>query len=107
MEQQLDIFPKAETSIPCPACGSTDVALTSIRLALWQGERLVVVDDLPALCCRTCREQFLDDRTAMLLDLMRGDSLGGATAARLLTVPVYSLDDLLAVRAAKSVEVSL
>ena len=73
----------------CPQCGSVAVGLTSVRSALWQGERLVIIEGLPALECRTCREQFYDDVTATMLDLLRGAGFPEERADRFLKVPVF------------------
>lgn len=79
----------------CPQCGSAAVSLTSIRSALWQGERLVIIEGLPALECQTCREQFYDDVTATMLDLLRGTGFPAERAARFLNVPVFDYAQML------------
>ncbi|HEU0201649.1 MAG TPA: type II toxin-antitoxin system MqsA family antitoxin [Burkholderiaceae bacterium] len=56
----------------CTNCGSADLHLSNVRSAFWQDDRLVVVEDIPALVCRTCGEQFYDDETVVALDLLRG-----------------------------------
>lgn len=63
-----------------------------VRSAFWHEGRLVVVEDIPALKCRRCGEQFYDDDTIVVLDLLRGR--GFATGARThVSVPVFSFRD--------------
>jgi YgiT-type zinc finger domain-containing protein len=61
-----------------------------VKTALWSGERLVVIEDVPALVCQHCGDQFYEDETVMRLDMMRGGGFTGADAARQMTVPVFS-----------------
>jgi YgiT-type zinc finger domain-containing protein len=79
----------------CPQCGSAAVEATTVRSALWQGDRLVVLEGLPALACRSCHEQFYDDATATMLDLLRGDGFPAGMATRSLAVEVFDFGSLL------------
>lgn len=79
----------------CPQCGGAAVEATTVRSALWQGDRLVVLEGLPALACRHCQEQFYDDATATMLDLLRGDGFPAEMATRSLAVEVFDFGDLL------------
>lgn len=79
----------------CPQCGSAAIGPTNIRSALWQGERLVIIEGLPALECRSCKEQFYDDVTATMLDLLRGAGFPADKAARFLEVPVFDYAQML------------
>lgn len=81
------------TSLSCASCGSADVRLTHVRSAFWHDERLVVVDDIPALVCAQCGEQSYDDTTAMVLDLLRGEGFPPERAHGELRVPVFSFRD--------------
>jgi YgiT-type zinc finger domain-containing protein len=85
-----------KVSTECPACGAADAELDRVRTALWQDERLVVVEGVPALVCRSCGEQYFDDTAIVVLDLLRGDGFPAERAARMLEVPVFSFDDRLA-----------
>jgi YgiT-type zinc finger domain-containing protein len=82
-----------QVSISCPQCGSAKVKPALVKSAFWHKDRLVVVEDLPALVCGECHEQFYDDATAMLLDLMRGRDFPLKEARRVLEVPVFSFSD--------------
>ncbi len=76
----------------CTCCGAEDVRQANVRSAFWHDGRLVVVDDIPALQCRRCGEQFYDDATILSLDLMRGH--GFTQPARThVSVPVFSFLD--------------
>lgn len=87
--------PEGETGKQPPArcgqCGSEQMHETQVRSAFWHGERLVVVEDIPAVVCGVCREQFYDDATVVLLDLLRGEGFPEDKAQGELTVPVFSL----------------
>lgn len=74
----------------CDACSGGVLARDTARTALWDRDRLVIVEDIPALVCRSCGETYFEDETAMLLDLLRGGGLPQAQAVRQMTVPVFS-----------------
>lgn len=87
-----------ETGLHCTACESTDVGMQHVHLALWHGERLVVVEGIPALVCRRCGEQFYDDGTTIGLDLLRGNGFPPEHALRTIEVPVFDFGDVPAMR---------
>ncbi len=64
-----------------------------VRSAFWHEERLVVVEDIPALQCGSCGEQFYDDSTVVLLDLLRSGGFQADKARSELSVPVFSFRD--------------
>jgi len=69
----------AELEAPmCMQCGSASLQATMVRSAFWQGERLVVIEDIPAMVCNACQERFYDDATVVLLDFKRGRDLEDA-----------------------------
>jgi len=77
-------------SAACPVCESTDTHQAHVRSAFWHNDRLVVIEDVPALVCNTCGEQFYDDATVHLIDGMRANGFPPEDAVRELRVPVYS-----------------
>ena len=79
-----------QLSASCPSCESTDVRSAYVRSAFWHDDRLVVIEDLPALVCNTCGEQFYDDGTVLLIDRMRANGFPPEDAVRELRVPVFS-----------------
>jgi YgiT-type zinc finger domain-containing protein len=85
-----------QSSAVCPGCGSSDIGMTRVRSAFFHGDRLVVVEDIPALVCSGCNEQFYDDHTVVVLDLLRGDGFPEEDAREEISVPVFSFRDRLA-----------
>jgi YgiT-type zinc finger domain-containing protein len=77
----------------CSRCGGTDLRATTMRSAFWDDDRLVVVEDIPAIVCQKCHEHYYEDMTVVLLDLLRGDGYPPEKALREITVPVFSLRD--------------
>jgi YgiT-type zinc finger domain-containing protein len=75
----------------CANCGSLNVRHEQVRSAFWHQDRLVVVEDIPALVCDDCHEQSFDDETVVLLDLLRGGGFPPEEAQSELQVPVFSL----------------
>lgn len=75
----------------CQSCGRAGLEETLVQSAFWEGERLVVVEDIPALVCRGCGERFYDDETAIRLDMLRGTGFPAARAARQMNVEVFRL----------------
>jgi len=73
----------------CPGCGGV-VVRSSVSTALWEGDALAVVRDVPALVCPSCHERYFEDDTVMRLDLMRARGFSGQQAAEHLNVPVYA-----------------
>ena len=92
----MSIESNADQSAVCPGCGSSDIGMTRVRSAFFHGDRLVVVEDIPALVCSSCNEQFYDDRTVVVLDLLRGDGFPEEDAREEISVPVFSFSDRLA-----------
>ncbi|QWG12058.1 YgiT-type zinc finger protein [Bradyrhizobium sediminis] len=79
----------------CPGCGGSDIGMAQVRSAFFHEDRLVVVEDIPALVCAGCNEQFYDDRTVVWLDLLRGAGFPTERARDELRVPVFSFRDCL------------
>jgi YgiT-type zinc finger domain-containing protein len=77
----------------CTECGSPNVRSARVRSAFWHEDRLVVIDDIPALVCESCHEQFFGDGTAVVIDLLRGDGFPLEKARGELRVPVFSFRD--------------
>ena len=62
-----------QVSASCSRCGGSNLRATTMRSAFWDDDRLVVVEDIPAIVCQKCHEHYYDDTTVVLLDLLRGD----------------------------------
>lgn len=76
----------------CTSCAGGRLAAEKVKAAFWEGERLVVVDDIPALVCQDCGERYYEDETAMRLDFLRGTGFPPDKAARTMSVPVFHFD---------------
>mgnify|MGYP006280971469 CR=1 FL=1 len=81
-------------AVACQLCGAEALEEQRIRLALWEADRLVVVEEVPALVCGGCGERFYDDETAMRLDMLRGTGFPSARAVREMTVDVFRMPEL-------------
>ena len=65
-----------------------------MRSAFWHDDRLVVIEDVPALVCNTCGEQFYDDAAVRLIDRMRANGFPPEDAVRELRVPVFAFGNI-------------
>ncbi len=74
----------------CPRC-QTALAARTVRSAVWQNDRVAIVEDIPALVCGTCMEQFYDDDVSDALRRLTEDGFPAADADREVRVPVFSL----------------
>ena len=79
-----------QSFMTCTNCGGGDVQPAAVKSAFWHDDRLVVVEDIPALRCGACGEQFYDDNTVLVLDLLRGQGFAEGQASSRITVPVFS-----------------
>jgi YgiT-type zinc finger domain-containing protein len=76
----------------CPVCGSAKVRCASVPSAFWHDGRLVVIEDVPALVCGACGEQFYDDASVLMIDRMRAGGFPPEMAVREMNVSVFRLD---------------
>lgn len=90
---EVEIETGEQPAARCGNCGSEGLHGTTVRSAFWHGDRLVVVEDIPAAVCDNCHEQYFDDRTMVVLDLLRGDGFPTEKARSELRVPVFSFRD--------------
>lgn len=79
-----------DNAAACPACGAAALVASPITTVFRTGESLAVIRGIPAMVCTACHEEYIDDRTAMRLDLMRGGDFAAETPAETMTVPVYA-----------------
>jgi YgiT-type zinc finger domain-containing protein len=75
----------------CKRCGSSSLQEMITRSAFWDSDRLVVIENVPALVCASCHEQHYDDETVVRIDLLRGEGFPVEQAVRHIAVPVFSL----------------
>jgi YgiT-type zinc finger domain-containing protein len=89
----VDSSPTKDTeqpAAPCPRCGGA-LAATTVRTTIWQGDRVAIVEDIPAHVCEACLEQFYDDAVSEALRRLSEEGFPAAKADREITVPVFSL----------------
>jgi YgiT-type zinc finger domain-containing protein len=63
-----------------------------VKTVIWQGDRVFLVEDIPALVCDSCLEQYYDDETTETLRRLMDDGFPGLKAKREILVPVFSLE---------------
>ncbi len=74
----------------CPGCHEPLVTGT-VKTAIWRGDDVALVEDIPALVCGSCREQFYDDDVSDALRQLSENGFPAAEAAKTIPVPVFSL----------------
>ena len=84
------MLPESQGDTACSYCGAATHE-DNVNMALWEGERLVVIEDVPARVCKGCFEQFYDDIVRFEVDQLRGEGFPLAAAERVVEVPVFSL----------------
>lgn len=77
-------------TVPCPRCEST-LASQTVRTAIWQDDKVAIVEDIPAHVCRSCMEQFYDEDVSDALRQLTEDGFPASQANREISVPVFSL----------------
>jgi YgiT-type zinc finger domain-containing protein len=92
-------MPEAQDLALCPRCNVV-MDQARVRTAVWQGERLAVVEDIPAHVCPNCLEQYYDDDVSDALRRLNEEGFPTASAEKTVTVPVFSLEGRLRKRAA-------
>jgi len=58
----------------------------------WWGDNLTLIENVPALVCESCGEQYFDAKTTITLDQLRSSRT--RKVKRFLNVPVYDFDGL-------------
>ncbi len=86
---------QAATLDECPQCASTALSQTLVKSAIWNDGNLAVIENIPAVSCTSCGEQFYDDATAIVLDMVKGNGFGEAITY--ITVPVFSFSNRISV----------
>lgn len=77
----------------CEYCSGLTRA-EQIRIVLWEGQRLVVIEDVPALVCEGCFEQYYDDAVRSSIDWLRGRGFPQERADRTIEASVFSYADI-------------
>jgi YgiT-type zinc finger domain-containing protein len=63
----------------------------TVRTAIWQGDRVAIVEDIPAQVCGSCLEQFYAADVSEALRRLVEDGFPAEGAQREIAVPVFSL----------------
>ena len=74
----------------CPLCASTRLREALVKSTFWQDDRLVVVENIPAVVCDSCGERYYDDATSSALDIMQRNGFLLEDAEYVIRVPVFS-----------------
>jgi YgiT-type zinc finger domain-containing protein len=78
-------------SVPCPRCGQgMHPELT--KTTIWVGERVVIVEDIPAMVCDACMEQFYDENTTEAIRRLTEEGFPSDEIKREILVSIYSLE---------------
>jgi len=64
-----------------------------VRVTLWSGDRLIVVENVTARICDDCQEQYYDDDTSEKILQLASTSFPPDKVVREITASVFSLDD--------------
>lgn len=80
-----------DSPVLCPDCREP-LEPTTVRTAVWQGDRLAVVEDVPAHVCPSCREQYYDDDVSDALRRLNELGFPESEAREIIEVPVFSLE---------------
>ncbi len=90
--------------ILCPRCG---VPMSGIqtKTAIWQGERVAIVEDIPAQVCGNCGELCYDGPVSDALRRLVEDGFPLHAAKGQITVPVFSLEGRIRRRALRPEDV--
>ncbi len=83
----------SDAQLKCDFCQS-DTYEDSVKMSLWEGDRLVVVEDVPARVCQRCAEQFYDNLTVQRLEALRGRRFPESEAKKFVQVAVFSLPQI-------------
>ena len=75
----------------CPRCGGLTM-VDMVRTDIWQGDTMIVVEDIPAHVCDRCAEQFYSELVADTLRGLLQEGLKSALPKREMVVRVYSLE---------------
>lgn len=88
MEPSAQPTPRMEL---CPRCGGA-MHPAAVKTAIWRGDRLFVVEDIPAQVCDSCMEQFYDEETAETLRRLTEEGFASVEPKKEIVVPIFSLE---------------
>jgi YgiT-type zinc finger domain-containing protein len=74
----------------CGTCGKATIEKV-VQVTMWSGDRLVVIEDVPARICLGCQEQYYDADTGEEILRLSGEGFPREKMVREVTVPVFRL----------------
>ena len=83
----------ADGELACAVCGEP-TGPDRGRLTLWFGERLFVIEDVPARVCRGCGETFYAEDALRRVEKLQGAASDRPEPVRVVEAPVYAWGDL-------------
>jgi len=92
------------TPVSCPRC-SQPMRSATVKTAIWRGDRLFLVEDIPAQVCDSCMEQFYDEETTEALRRLTEEDFSSVKAKREILVPIFSLEGRIRKRTSSEEEV--
>ena len=79
--------------IQCDRCDYGVLVEQPIKTAFWRGHSLVVIQNIPAMVCAACGEEYVSDETAIRLDRLRAGDVHAMGSVERLIVPVLDYID--------------
>jgi YgiT-type zinc finger domain-containing protein len=64
----------------------------TVKTAIWRGDRLFLVEDIPAQVCDSCMEQFYDEDATEALRRLTEEAFSSVAPTREMVVPIFSLE---------------
>lgn len=86
------------SEVRCPRCEATAVA-TTVRTVIWRDDAVVIVEDIPAIVCQECLEQFYSEDVSDALRRLMEEGFPAEAVTRRIDVPVFSLQHRVRARA--------
>ena len=74
----------------CSECGGMTFE-DHVRMSLWEKERLVIVENVPARICRDCGEHYYEQFVRLQIEKLRSDGFPVGDADRIIETPVFKL----------------
>ena len=81
---------RPQRPVLCPRC-QRPMRSDEVNTVMWYRERMVLVENIPAMVCDTCVEQFYDDETTEGLMRLTEEGFPLAEQTGEILVPVYRL----------------
>jgi YgiT-type zinc finger domain-containing protein len=76
------------------------MAAKTVKTAIWHGDRVVIVEDIPAQVCGSCMEQFYDADVSEALRRLVEEGFPAEAVRKEIVVPVFSLQGRMRTRKA-------